>query len=492
MSDALSKLWALSREVRHLQCVCEMLDYDAQREMPPLATAGRGEQSALLSAFVHKKLTGRELGVLLNEAAQMPEAAEFPNAQMLRCLKREYEVNSRVPAKFVMREANLCVKAQYAWEQAKKQNNFADFAPFLDEIFALKREYSTFFDYPHIYDALLNQYENGFSAVQVEEIMAELRSAQRNIIQSALAVQMPQGDVLCGKFSIKRQEKLSRMAAGILGFDRQQGVISTSEHPFTVTCGVHDVRITTKYFPDNLSSLFSTLHETGHALYEQNVAEAWIDTLPGAPQSLVLHESQSRLWENIVGRSPEFSACLFKILQKFFPRHFNQLEFSRFLSSVNQVRPSLIRTEADEATYNMHIMLRYELEVAMLKNELKAVDLPAVWREKMQEYLGVTPQNDTEGVLQDVHWACGLVGYFPTYLLGNLASAQIFAAAEKHLPDLHEELQQGETGSLRKFLIQNIYRFGGLYSAPEILQQVCGEPLSAQPYLTYLTNKFCR
>ncbi len=491
MNSAIEKLWELSRELRHLECAAELLDYDAQISMPPRATVGRGEQSAILQTLIHQRLSSDSLGRLLAEAERSAEANSFPNAQMLRFFHQEYEKVVKVPASFTAKEARLSVQAQQAWESAKQQNNFAEFAPYLEQIFDLQREYSEFFDYPHIYDALLNRYEAGFSADSVIKIMQELRAPQSEIVRLASQKCQAVVDMTNGRsFDFTAQAELSQLVAKLIGFSFESGTLAETEHPFTATCGVNDVRITTKYCPNNLSSLFSTMHESGHAIYEQGIEQKYIDSLAAAPQSLVLHESQSRLWENMVGRSPEFLNHLFPTVKRLFPEVFTIYNEHDFAKAVNIVQPSLIRTDADEATYNMHIMIRFELELALLNRELSVKELPEAWRAKMAEYLGVVPERDSEGVLQDVHWSCGLVGYFPTYLLGNLASAQIYAESLKRCPSIPAQLALGNTATLRELLTENIYKNGGFYTAQECLNSFCGEGLQVKPYLDYLRRKF--
>ena len=409
---------------------------------------------------------------------------------MLRFFRRECEREAQIPSSYVRKHAELCVAAQQAWGEAHKKNDFAIFAPYLERMFSDARAYSGFFDADHIYTPLLDRFEPGFSAVACEKIIADLRAPQVALVQRALG--SSQGEaILARTFNVGGQKRLSRTAAKLLGFDFNAGRIDTSMHPFTSTCGVHDVRITTHYRRD-LSSLFSTLHEAGHALYEQNVGEEIIDTLHGAPASLVLHESQSRLWENMVGRSEEFLGFLWRYMVKYFPRELDGVTLDAFTAAANRVSPGAIRVDADEATYNLHIMLRFELELALLRREIKVAELPAIWREKMRDYLGITPATDTDGVLQDIHWSCGLIGYFPTYLLGNLAAAQFWCSAGKALPDLRKALAEGNTKPLRNYLIDNIYRHGGLCDSDEIIEATTGAGISSSAYLAYLNDKLSR
>lgn len=491
MASPLNKLRELSAQIRQLECALELLDWDSQTGAPAGGVEGRAAQIALLSEIIHQKLSSSSLGRLLDAAEREPAAKEFFNARLIRFLRREYEINTKVPARFVSRFARLTVTAQRVWEEARSNNDFKRFSPYLHDIFQMNAEYSGFFAGEHIYEPLLRRFEPGFSAGEVERVIGELRPAQVALVKRAVTEEKARGATLLRhKFSIGAQKRLTQWAAGILGFDFNCGVISESMHPFTCTVGVHDVRITTNYRESDLSSLFSTFHETGHALYEQNVAESLIGGVLGSQVSLSLHESQSRLWENMVGRSPDFLHCVYKQIKRFFPRVATTMEEDDFVAVVNEVAPSLIRVDADEATYNLHIIIRFELELALLRGELSVADLPEAWRAKVVEYLGIAPGSDTDGVLQDVHWACGLIGYFPTYLLGNLISAQIWRAANRAIPDLPYQLRRGQTSALRQYLTEKLYVFGGAYDAEEALEHICGEKLSPEPYLEYLRNKF--
>lgn len=490
MASPLRKLQEISTQIRHLEGVLELLDWDSQTGAPDGGVEGRAAQAALLSGLMHRKLSSSALGRLLDAADQAPESEEFFNSRLIRFFRREYEINKRVPAGFVSRFTKLTVTAQKAWEDARSGNDFKRFAPFLHDIFRMSAEYSGFFSPEHIYEPLLKRFEPGFSAATVEKVIEELRPAQVELAKHAVAVTRGKGNDLSKyKFSIAAQKKLTQWAAGVLGFDFNCGTIAESMHPFTCTAGVHDVRITTNYRESDLSSLFSTFHETGHALYEQNVSESLIGGVLGSQVSLSLHESQSRLWENMVGKSPDFLHFVYKKVARLFP-DIAKVGERDFIAYVNEVRPSLIRVDADEATYNLHIIIRFELELALLRGELDVKELPEAWRAKMIEYLGIAPERDADGVLQDVHWACGLIGYFPTYLLGNLIAGQIWRAAQRSIPDLADQLQNGQTSALRQYLTDKLYSFGGAYDAEEALANICGEPLSSEPYLDYLQNKF--
>lgn len=487
-SCAVEKLYKLSSELRHIGCVLELLDWDSQTGAPDGGVEGRAGQTAILSELMHRKLSSAALGRWLDEAEKTKEADDVFTAGLIRSFRREYEANKRVPARFVSRFARLTVTAQRAWEEARVNNNFKRFAPFLHDIFRMSTEYSGFFETEHIYEPLLKRFEPGFSAATVERVIHDLRPAQVELVKQAVEKNSKDRAVaLPGNFPVAAQRQLTEWAAGVLGFDFRCGRISESMHPFTCTAGVHDVRVTTNYRIADLSSLFSTLHEVGHALYEQNVDERLIDTVLGSQGSLSLHESQSRLWENMVGRSPDFLHFVYGRARELFQ---DLPPEEQFISAINAVQPSLIRVDADEATYNLHIILRFELELALLRGDLQVRDLPEAWRAKMVEYLGVAPESDADGVLQDVHWACGLIGYFPTYLLGNLISAQIWRAAGKAIPELPLKLRRGETGELLRFLTYKLYRFGGAYDAGEALSAICGEELSSFSYLEYLRTKF--
>jgi carboxypeptidase Taq len=408
-------------------------------------------------------------------------------------LKRQADKKVKLPRTLVEELTRTAVLAQQAWDEARARSDFSLFRPLLEKTFALKRQQAEALGYPQSpYDALLDDYEPGALTADVASVLAELRE---QLVPLAAAIQQggrrPKTSILTRHFPIAAQEALGRAAAGAIGFDFDRGRLDVTAHPFCTTLGPHDCRITTRYDDHALgTAFFGILHEAGHGLYEQGLpAEAF--GLPlGEAVSLGIHESQSRLWENLVGRSRGFWRHFFGQARRRFPGTLDDVAADEFYYAVNDVRPSLVRIEADEATYNLHILIRFELEQALLQGELAAADAPAAWNEKYQHYLGIRPATDVEGLLQDVHWSAGLIGYFPTYTLGNLYAAQFFAAADSQLGGLAELFARGDFHPLRDWLHQKIHRHGQRFTAAELVRHVTGSALEAQPLVAHLRAKF--
>ena len=494
MESRLLRLRELGGEIFDLRTAAAVLEFDQQVMMPAAGGEGRSRQLARLNRLAHELTVSDRLGELLRELEPYyrncpPESDDFC---LLRQWYRLYERQRRVPAEFVEEFSQRTGLAFNAWLQAREANDFHIFEPHLRRIFELRRDYSGFFaPYEQIYDPQLEEFEPGLTTAEVRRIFERLREEQVKLLRQI--AQRPPIDPapLAGVYPDAAQWELGLTAMRALGFDFRRGAAARAEHPFTTTFNLNDVRITTHIYEDNLlSALFSTLHETGHALYEQGVASALDRTVLGTGASLAVHESQSRLWENLIGRSREFLGWFYPELQKRFPEPLRRIPVATFYRLVNRVEPSPVRTEADEATYNLHIMLRFELEVALLEGRIETAELPGLWREKMREYLGILPADDREGVLQDVHWATGEIGYFPTYALGNLLSVQIFEAAKRALPELPQQLARGEFAPLREFLTARLYRHGAKFYPSELVWKVTGGPLDPQPYLDYLNRKY--
>ncbi|MDD3119484.1 MAG: carboxypeptidase M32 [Victivallales bacterium] len=481
-------------ELQDLQAVLAVLDWDQQTFMPRGGAEERAAQTATVSRMEHEKFTAPALGELLQELQQEmnnrdPESDDYC---LVKVMSREYNRKTRVPAELVAEFARATTIAQHEWEQAYHAADFARLRPHLEKIFALRRDYAACFaPYDHIYDPLLDEFEPGLKTADVMAIFNKVRPRQTALIHELGA--RPQLDDRClhQSFDPQVQWDFGVKVATQMGYDWNRGRLDRALHPFTTTFGLGDVRITTKILPDHLTSgLFSTMHESGHALYEQGVARHLARTPLGTGASLAIHESQSRLWENMVGRSREFWQWAYPQLRQCFPTQLGTVPPETFYAAVNRVQPSCIRTEADEATYNMHIMLRLELEIAVLEQKITVADLPEIWRNKMEEYLGVVPTNDREGVLQDVHWSCGIIGYFPTYALGNMIAAQIWEKARTAIPDLRRQIGRGEFMPLREWLRDHLYRHGSKFEPQELVRRITGTTIDPDPYLNYLYDKY--
>lgn len=481
-------------EIHDLHAAVAVLEWDQQTQMPPEGSAERAAQIGTLSHIAHVKFTAPKIGNLLDKltgwAAELdPDSDE---ACLIRVASREYARKTRVPAELVAEFASTTAAAQHEWERALHGNDFAHFRPHLEKIFQLRREYAECFKpYDHIYDPLLEEFEPGLKTADITAVFNRIRPLQTKLIKELADRPQIDNSFLFRHFGKKKQWNFGVDVITRFGYDWNRGRQDKATHPFTTTFGLGDVRITTRIFPDNFSSgLFSTMHEGGHALYEQGIDRGLSRTLLGTGASLALHESQSRLWENLVGRSRDFWTWAFPRLKKAFPDQLSDIRPDQFYRGINRVAPSLIRVEADEATYNLHIMLRLELEIAVLEGRLEVKDLPEVWRTKMRDYLGVVPETDAQGVLQDVHWACGIIGYFPTYALGNMIAAQIWEKVNDDLPDLPKLIRKGEFMPLREWLRGKLHRYGSKYEPQEMVKRITGRGIDPQPYLDYLNAKF--
>jgi carboxypeptidase Taq len=494
MNDKLNELKRLTTEIYDLRMSVALLEWDQQVNMPPAGGGARAAQMSLLSRQAHELGVSEKLGQLLEDLK--PLYGELPpdsdDYALLRNVYRSYEQQQKIPVEYVSEFTQTTGEAFGVWARAKEKNDFASFRPWLEKIFDMRRQYAGFFaPYDHIYDPLLDDFEPGMKTAEVLGVFKVLRDEQVELLRELGNRPQVDDSFLSGHCDTDGQWALCREAVALIGYDLNRGRIDHAEHPFTTNFCRDDVRITTHIYEDNMmSAIFSSLHEGGHAIYEQGVAKELDRTPLGTGASLAIHESQSRLWENLVGRSREFLGCFYPRIQERFPRRFGGVALNDFYRAVNRVEPSLIRVEADEATYNLHVMLRMELEIALLERRITVADLPEIWREKMSEYLGVEPRNDSQGVLQDVHWACGMIGYFPTYALGNLISAQIWEQAAADLPDLAAQIGKGELASLREWLTGKLYRHGAKYYPSELVRMITGGGIDPRPYLNYLNRKY--
>jgi carboxypeptidase Taq len=475
--------------------VSELLGWDERTKLPPAAGEYRAEQMALLAGLVHQKRTDPRFGEWLALLAGSPLANDSHSDQgaTIRQLKRRYDKDVRLPQSLVEALVRATVLGQQAWVEARKNNDFAGFQQPLDNILRLTREKADALGYPECrYDALLDDYEPHALTSQVARVLAGLRSELVPLARAIVhSTRSPDRSILKRKFPVSVQEAFGRQAAEAIGFEFSRGRIDETKHPFCTTLGPHDCRLTTRYdehfFP---SSFFGTLHEAGHGIYEQGLRPEWFGLPPGEAVSLGIHESQSRMWENLVGRSRGFWQFFYPRTVEAFPEALADVPLDAFYFAINDVRPSLIRVEADEVTYNLHILARFELEQALVNDDLPTADLPGAWREKYRSYLEIEPPNDADGVLQDIHWSAGLIGYFATYSLGNLYAAQFFDRAEAELGDLAAAFARGEFRPLREWLRRNIHSQGQCYTAAELVQRVTGKPLSHEPLVRRLREKF--
>jgi len=489
------RLCGHAREVGLLSSTLSLLGWDERTKLPPEGGDYRAEQISHLAGLIHKKQTAPEVGDWLAELADSPLAAD-PHSDTgadIVNLRRDYDRKTKLPQSLVEELAKLAVLGQQLWVEARKANDFARFRPILQRTLELKRQEAAAIGYDDApYDALLDEYEPGAKTADVARVLSGLREQLVPLVaQIAASSRRPNLDVLKRRFPIDLQEQFGRRAAEAIGFDFQQGRLDVTDHPFCTDIGPRDVRLTTRYDERFLpGALFSTLHEAGHGIYEQGLPADRYGLPTGQAVSLGIHESQSRMWENFVGRSRAFWEHFFPHAQAAFREALADVSLDDFYFAINDVRPSLIRTESDEVTYNLHILIRFELEQALLSGDLPVAELPAAWNAKYRDYLGIESPTESDGVLQDVHWSSGAFGYFPTYSLGNLYAAQLFEQAERDLGEQAAMFRRGEFLPLRDWLRQHIHLQGRRYPAAALAERVTGSPLSHDALLRHLRRKF--
>ncbi|MFZ1754880.1 MAG: carboxypeptidase M32 [Caldilineaceae bacterium] len=482
-------------EINDLTAAAELLMWDEQTHMPPGGAEARGRQIGTLQRLAHEKLTDERIGHLLDDLSQtmgdLPYASD--EASLLRVTRREYEQATRVPGDFVSQVAGHTSATFNVWTKARQANDFAALRPYLEKTLELSLRFAEYFPgRGEAIDPFIDQSDYGMSAATVAALFEELRAELVPLVHAIGAQPLADDQVLWRTYPEAAQLAFGEQVVRQLGYDFDRGRQDKTFHPFAARFSINDVRITTRINENFLSEgLFGTIHESGHAMYEQGVAQALEGTPLAGGTSAGVHESQSRLWENLVGRSRGFWEHFFPALQASFPAPLGDVSLDTFYRAINKVAPSLIRVEADEVTYNLHVMLRFDLERALLNGQLAIADLPAAWNARMEADLGLTPPNDRDGVLQDVHWFSGLIGGgFQGYTLGNVMSAQFFASAQAAHPEIPAQIQAGSFDTLRGWLTENIYRHGAKFTADEVVRQATGARLAIAPYMAYLHSKY--
>jgi carboxypeptidase Taq len=472
-----------------------LLAWDERTMMPPGGAESRAEQIATLTRVRHDRLASAELEALLDELR--PEAEELAydsdEASMVRVATREVRKARRVPTELRAEMARTASIAEHAWVEAKDQSDFQLFLPHLERNVELKRRYiECFDDFEHPYDPLLDDYEPEATTAEVRTVLGDLREGLRPLV-AAIAEHPDEVDSSClhGEFPLETQRRLVADLIEDLPLDEDAWRLDTTVHPFSISIATTDIRLTTRYDESYIgASLWSAIHEAGHGLYENGIDAALRRTPLCRPPSLGFHESQSRTWENWVGRGRPYLTWIHPRLRDAFPERLDGVDPEALYRGANRVTPSLIRMEADELTYNLHVALRFELELEIFEDRLPLADLPEAWNARTKEYLGLDVPDDARGVLQDVHWAAGSFGYFPTYSLGNVLAGQIWARATEAIPDLDERLARGELRPLGEWLREHLYRHGGKLTPAEMIERVAGEPISVGPYLAQMRRKF--
>ena len=490
-STTYEKFIARVKEIQLAGTIEALLDWDQETYMPPKGAETRAAQFALIAGVAHEKLIADDFARLL-EQVEHEGTSDLIAATNIREVRRVHTRKVKLPTALVEEIARTTTMAKGAWTLARAEAKFARFAPHLEKLLDLKRQVAERIGYStEPYDALLDEYEPGARVADVQRVFEEVKRALVPLVQDIKnAPRQPDASLLARACPIDKQTAFGRRVVEAMGFDFAAGRLDTSTHPFCSGFSPHDVRITNRYDEHYLPmSLFGIMHEAGHGLYEQGLSPTHAWTPSGTAVSLGIHESQSRTWENLVGRSRPFWQHWFAPLQAEFPT-LRDIKLDDWYFAINTVRPSFIRVEADEVTYSLHIMLRLDLERRLLTGQLKVADVPAAWNAASQALFGITPPDDAQGCLQDIHWSLGIFGYFPTYALGNMYAAHFFEAARKALPDLDAALARGELQPLRDWQRTNIHRYGQRYRPAELVQVVTGQPLSPGPFINYLNSKF--
>jgi carboxypeptidase Taq len=509
VTEAGGPLSALRRRLGTLSDIdsaVSLLQWDQQTQMPEAAGAGRAEQVATLSRIAHEHATDPELGRLLDAAAaevglnpqgtdpahpaDPGEATE--DQALVRVALRDFRRATCLPASLVEELARATSLAEPAWAAARRASDWSRFAPHLERIVELTVRKAEAFGFDeHPLDPLIDHHEPGTTRARLAAVFEELRAALVPMVGAVAEVHDGRDAPLHGCFDEAAQEAFGLSVIGRFGYDFSAGRQDRAAHPFCTSLGPGDVRITTRFDRSFLSTaLFSTLHEAGHGLYEQNISPAYARTPLAEGSSIGVHESQSRLWENLVGRSRPFWRRFYPDLQAAFPEALGGVDGEAFYRAINRAAPTPIRVEADELTYNLHVLLRFEIEADLLDGTLPVAQLPAAWNERTEAMLGIVPEDDARGVLQDVHWAFGAFGYFPTYTVGNVLAAQLYETAVAARPEIPDEMVRGEFGALREWLTEHVWRHGGRYDPDDLVIRATGRPLETGPYLAYLRGKF--
>jgi carboxypeptidase Taq len=495
VEEKLKSLKTKLLEIDDLNMATAVLTWDQNTNMPPGGAEARGRQSATLARLSHEKFTDPAIGKLLDDL--QPHAESLPydhdDASLIRVTRRQYEKSTRIPAQLWAELYAHSAKTFQVWTKARPENDFTAVAPYLEKTLDLSRQIADCFPgYDHIGDPLIDFSDEGMKATTIRTIFSDLRQQLVPLVQTITAQETADDSCLRQSFDEAQQLAFGNEIIKQFGYDLQRGRQDKSPHPFTTKFGLGDVRITTRVKNNDLNeALFSTLHEAGHAMYEQGINLELDGTPLANGTSAGVHESQSRLWENQVGRSRNFWQHYYPKLKTYFPEQFNTVSFDTFYRAINKVSRSLIRTDADEVTYNLHVMIRFDLELQLLEGSLAIKDLPDAWNGRYQSDLGIQSEGDGNGVLQDIHWYDGWIGgVFQGYTLGNIMSALFFDTAVQAHPDIPNQISRGQFDTLHQWLRENIYHHGSKFTADELVERVTGGPLVIEPYIRYLRNKF--
>lgn len=483
----------LSQKVADLNNASAVLGWDQEVYMPHKGADFRARQLATLASMAHELATGKQMGNLLNDLSSANNLSDTERANVQRS-SEDFEKNSKLPADLVEALSRQTSECFNAWLEARKANDFAIFAPSLSKMVNLKRQQANLYGYEaHPYDALLDEYEKGITVATLDGVFEGIKKELPPMLSKINAARQVDDSFFYRHYPKDNQWDFSIEVLRNMGYDLDAGRQDISEHPFTTSFAPTDVRVTTRVSEENFASLlWSSIHEGGHALYEQGLPTSEYGLPLGAAASLGIHESQSRLWENCVGRSQEYWNHFFPVLKGYFPQQLADITATDFFKACNKVEPSFIRTEADEVTYHFHVLIRYELEKALLEGNLQVDGLPSAWNELYRKYLGITPPDAVRGVIQDVHWSHGMFGYFPTYTLGSFYGVQFFANAKEEIQGLQRQIASGETGQLLAWLRQKVHQHGRRYTSEELCTQITGEGLNFSYFKNYIQEKYAK
>ena len=495
MSQTLEQFQAYQTRLEQYDQAIALLYWDLQTAAPKDSIEAKLSAVGYFSTESFRLSTADEYGSLLKKLSAPEEYEQLSPAMQLTIRRnlRDFERFKRIPEAFYTEYVTEKARSEKAWEAAKEASDFSVFAPHLDKVISMTKEYVHYMEPDQdVYEFLVGLFEDGMDTETIDRIFAELKEGLLPLLAKIEAAPKPALSALQQTFDQDAQKKVQELLLSYIGFSFDCGAVAESMHPFTTTLCPGDVRVTNHYYADNpISSMFSAIHEGGHAIFEQNVDKDFWHTAAAQINMMGLHESQSRFYENILGRNPHFWTPIYEKMSALLPE-FKTVPFDTFIKAINDVHPSMIRTEADEVTYGLHIILRYEIEKAIFRDNVKTDDLPALWNQKMQELLGITPANDAEGILQDMHWSDGSFGYFPSYLLGSIYDGMYLEAIQKDLGDLDTVLENGRILDITHWLKEKIHRFGSMYNSKEVIERVCGKEISAQPLLRYFEEKYSK
>ncbi|MGJ7909762.1 carboxypeptidase M32 [Neobacillus sp. LXY-1] len=495
LQKTLEQFQALDEKITHFSSILGLADWDQKVMAPKKGRNVFAKAIGTLRTEIFKCSISEEMGNLLKTLTEVEnqDLLDEVTKAKVREYHTYYQKSKTIPTDLFQEYSVLTAQANDAWEEARENNDFERFQPYLEKIVSFKRQFAELYGYKeHPYDAMLDEFEPGLTVKILDPLFAKLRESSVRLLERIQQHgKKTLVEVFNQDFDIEKQKEFNRYILPLIGFDTQAGRLDETVHPFAQTINIGDVRLTTRYLKDNVrSALFGTIHESGHGIYEQHINPEFEESVLQSGTSFGIHESQSRFLENMVGRSREFWNHFYPKLEEYFPEQLNGMTVEEFYRAVNTVEPSLVRVEADELTYNLHIMVRYEIEKALMAGEIEVKDLPAIWNQKMKDYLGIIPPTDTEGVLQDVHWSFGGIGYFPSYALGNLYAAQILHTIQKELPDFYRDIENGKFDVLQNWLKEHIHQYGKLYTPNELIVKVTGEELNADYLVEYMEKKY--